>query len=148
MFGIESLGVFFLGILLLVFIVNILFCLSLYSAIKLVPPEKQIFPAWLVWLMLIPFIGVIFTWIMEPFGLPKAFEQALADNNEAVAKTKTLFGLGLAHAILRTLVFLPFFQLIFVIASLVVWIIYWVKIVDFKNKYLLTLNVEKKQLTK
>lgn len=150
MSGFEPFGVVFggvLAIIILIFIINIFFCLSLYSALKCVPAEKRVFPAWLVWLMLIPIVGIIFAWMMEPFGLPKSFEAVLADNGEAIAKTKVLFGLGLAHVILMTVALFPFLKWIVGIAALIVWIIYWVKVVDFKNKFLLNLNVEKEKET-
>jgi len=129
--------VVFLGVL----IVNIFYSWSLFSAMKKVPEEKRVVPAWLSWFLLIPVVGIVFNWILEPFAIPNSFAAA-CDKNDPVVKGKisALFGLGLAHVIMMTLCIIPFLFFILGIPILIVWIIYWVKIVNFKNEHLLTLE--------
>src|SRR6056297_2585823 len=98
---IGSLGMIGIGIFSLVWIaIQIVYLWSLYSTMKAAPEENHIFPAWFIWMMIIPFIGFIFAWIMVPFGLPKTMEATAGSNTEMKNASKTLFGLGLAQMIL------------------------------------------------
>jgi len=126
-----------IGIFALVWIVvQVLYLLSLYNTMKAAPEKHHMFPAWFVWMMIIPVVGFIFAWIMVPFGVPKTMEAASGTNQEMKNASKTLFGLGLAQMILFTLIFIPIVNFFTGIAGFVLWIIYWVKIVSFKNDYL------------
>ncbi len=125
--------IFAIGILL----ANIFFCASLYGAMKKVPENQRSFPAWFSWMIAVPFLHVIFSWIMLPFGIPNSFKQHCRDNQMAMAKAKSLFGLGLALVILMSLSVLPYINFGTGIATLVLYIIYWVKVVKFKKRFLL-----------
>lgn len=131
----ETIGVIVIAIIF--FIIFVLFCWSLYSALSRVPEDKQVFPAWFCWLLIIPLVGYVFSWLMLPFGIPRSFENYLSDNPAAVKKAKTLFGIGLAYVIIPLVAWIPIVGIPFSIAALVLWIIYWVKIVKFKNEYLM-----------
>lgn len=115
-------------------IINIFFSWSCFRTLSVVPREKQTIPAWVCWLMIIPFVRVIFYWILLPFAIPNALKKAFPDNTELVKATRTLFGIGLSLAILATLSFIPLISFVF-IAAFVLYIIYWVKVADIK-KYL------------
>lgn len=131
----EIIAAFIIGLIL--FIIFIFFCWSLYSAMKRIPVEKQVFPAWFCWMLLIPIVGYVFSWMMLPFGIPRSFERHLEDNPEAVKKSKTLFGVGLAYVIIPLLAWIPIIGILLSIATIVLWIIYWVKVVNFKKQYLM-----------
>lgn len=130
--GIWGVGVLFIVVL----VIQILYLLSLYTAMEAVPESKRAFPSWFVWLMIIPVVGFVFAWIMEPFGLPKSFEALAADNQKMKEDANTLFGLGLAHMILISVSIIPMVGWITVWVAFVIWIIYWVKVVNFRNTYL------------
>ena len=117
-------------------IVAILFCLSLYSAMKHVPQEKRAFPAWLCWMLLIPLAGYVFAWIMLPFGIPNSFKAALPQDKAAQNKAGGLFGVGLTLVILMTCAIIPYVNFLTAIPSLILFIIYWAKISSFKNRFL------------
>jgi cytochrome bd-type quinol oxidase subunit 1 len=117
-------------------IIAILFSWSLYAAMKKVPQEKRVFPAWFCWMFLIPIAGFVFEWIMLPFGIPKTFKQYLPKNQAAQDKAGNLFGVGLAYVILLWLLFIPYINILAGIAALVLFIIYWVQVVAFKKRFL------------
>ncbi len=125
-------GILVLGVL----VANIFFCLSLYSAMKKIPEKQRCFPAWFSWMILVPVLHMVFAWIMLPFGIPKSFKQHCKDHQEALAKARSLFGVGLALVILMTLSLLPYVNFATAAATLVLYIIYWVKVVKFKKHYL------------
>jgi len=138
----DDLGILLGGsIFLAIFIVNIFYCWSLFDAMRRLPKEKQLLPAWLCWLILIPIAGIVFNWIMEPFIIPKSFAANFPETDAVVqGKSRSLFGLGLAHVILMTVSIIPVIGFITGIASFIIWIIYWVKVVNFKNEHLLTVS--------
>jgi len=119
------------------FIVMIFFCMSMYGAMNHVPADKQKFPGWLVWFFLIPLVGTVMQWIMLPFGIPDSFKNVVGDNKDALVQIKTIHGLGLAVVILMTMSFIPVLNIFAAIPTVVLWIIYWVKVVGFKNQFLL-----------
>lgn len=132
-----GMGISVLLFTLALLIANIFFCLSLYSAMKKVPEKHRCFPAWFSWMLAIPILHLIFAWMMLPFGIPKSFKHHLQDNQEAIAKAKSLFGVGLALVILMTLSVLPYVNLGTGVATFVLYIIYWVKVVKFKKRFLI-----------
>ncbi len=137
MYGLHDLGYFGASaIFIVVLIIQILYLLSLYTAMEKVPENKRTFPSWFVWMMIIPLVGFVFAWIMEPFGLPKSFEAAAENNQKMKDDSKTIFGLGLTHMILISVGIIPIIGWISIIVSFIIWIIYWVKVVNFKNTYL------------
>lgn len=124
---------------LIVFVVTIVYCWMLYQIMENVPSEKQSFPRWFIWLFLIPWVGFIFQLIMLPFGIPNAFKNTFPANQDAIRAADVLFKLGLAQVILTVFgFFIPIHPLnqIAGAAGLILWIVYWVKIVQFKNTYL------------
>lgn len=102
-----------------------------------VPAEKQQFPGWLVWLFLIPIVSIVMQWIMLPFGMPNSFKNVVGDNKDALIEIKTIHGLGLALVILITLSMIPVLNFFAAIPTIVLWILYWVKVVKFKKQFLL-----------
>ena len=122
---------------LLYLIVLIFFCFSMFKALQALPAKYHRFPAWFVWLILVPVAGIVFVWIMLPFGIPKAFKH-FSDHEkpEAMADCKVIFGLGLAYAILITACMLPFLSLFAFVASFVTLVIYWSQVVSFRKRYL------------
>ncbi len=114
----------------------IFFSISLYKALKRIPEEKLEFPAWFVWMFLVPVAGYVFLWMMLPFGIPRSFRKAVQNNPEAENRASTLFGLGLTFCILILVSFTPFLAAILGLPTLIILIIYWVKIVQFRRLYL------------
>ena len=120
----------------ILFIVFIFFSWSMYSAAKLIPEDKQVFPAWMCWLMLVPVLGYIFAWLMMPFGIPRSFENYVVNNPQAYKDTREIFGLGLAFVILVFFGVIPILGFFAYAAAIVLLIVYWVKVKRFKETYL------------
>lgn len=132
-------GLFFL----IGFIVFALFCWSIYKGLKLVPEDNLMFPRYFVWFMLIPFIGVIFFWLVLPFNVPTSFARTVQGNEKALDETRTLKRIGLTYTVCLLLPYLTFVSFIptFIagLANLVIfiaWILYWIKVVSFRKCYL------------
>lgn len=122
-----------------VFLITLFYCWILFQILQRVPKENQQFPSWFVWLFVIPWLGFVFQWLMLPYGIPNALKKTYANNQDAVNAAETLFKIGLGQVILTTLgILTPINVLnqILAIAGIVLWILYWVKIVKFRNTYM------------
>ncbi|MCX7121186.1 MAG: hypothetical protein NTZ67_05380 [Gammaproteobacteria bacterium] len=131
-------GKFGIGIFLVILTVTFFYCLTLTRVLKCIPQDKQKFPAWFVWLFLIPIVGYIFQWIMLPFGIPAALKKHFSTNQDAIEQAETLFKIGLAQVILEMVSIFVFIPPINDISSLLgfsMLIFYWVKILKFKKTY-------------
>ena len=118
-------------------IVLIFFCYSMFKTLQAVPAQYQRFPGWFVWLILVPIAGIVFTWIMLPFGIPHALKRfSEQKKSNGLADCKVIFSLGLAYAILVTLSMVPFLSLFTLAASFVILIIYWSQVTSFRKRYL------------
>lgn len=151
----AMLGLLVLCVIALATLINIFFILSCYKTMRYVPEEKRVFPRWFLWMWIIPLVGFVFGWMMLPFGVPHGLRNTLSTNPDAVRSANTLKGLGLACMILITLSVIThgMFGSItgvhhsvvsttgslaaapFNIGFIVIWIIYWVKVVSFRRQY-------------
>ena len=62
-------------IILAFIIVNVFFALSFYKTAQCIPEKFHAFPIWFCWLFIIPFVGIVFKWMMLPFALPQALRK-------------------------------------------------------------------------
>lgn len=118
---------------LMYYIPRIFFILSLSKTMRHVPKQFHVFPQWFLWMLLIPFVEFVFSWIMLPFGIPYAMQAAVPDNPEALRKSKVIFGLGLSLMITISFFIIPYLNLLAMIGAFVLWIIYWVEVVNFRR---------------
>jgi len=79
---------------------------------------------------------------MLPFGIPRSFAKQFSDNQEALKHSEKIFGLGLAYVVVDFFIFLPILGIIFYIATLILFILYWVEVVKFKNNFLVNTDNE------
>lgn len=134
-------------------IVVFLFILSVRKTYNQVPKEHHVCSAGLLWFFLLfvlnlffiwlggniawlsffNILSMVFYWIMIPFAVPNTLRKYLANNPEAVRKTRHMFGVGLAWVICSTVALFPPLAGLFGIASLVLMIIYWCQVVSVRQ---------------
>lgn len=144
-----------LMVLIIPICIFVLFTCSLQKTMKHVPIEKRVFPNWFIWMRFIPLAGFVFDWMLLPFGIPHGLRNVVSENKIAVCAANKLKTVGIVHFIL-SFGFLVMNTLrivtanhatsglswiaiafgIVVLLDLIVLIIYWVKIVSFRKKYL------------
>lgn len=134
-FGHLTADILLIGLMVLLpfFILKIFFCWSCYKTQNQIPLSYRLAPAGLCWLILIPVIGYIFEWIMLPFILPNSIRQYKSNDPLVAAKANSLMGVGLAFVILPLLSVIPLVNISAWIAEFILWIVYWVKIVDIRK---------------
>jgi hypothetical protein len=113
-------------------IIEIFFLLNLRNLLKQVSPQNQAMSPDLVWLNLIPIFGlgwIIYTVIKVRDSLQYEFQTrgwpVVGDFG---------YGVGLAYAILALTTWIPYLGYATSLASLVCFVIYWVKTAQLKNQ--------------
>ena len=138
--GMDTMVMIIAAITMTVLIVAVFFyCLTLYRTLQATSKNLHQFPAWFVWLFLIPYVGLVFQWMMLPFGIPNTLKKAVNNRQDAVRDTTILLRLGLGQVIITTLgLFIRIPEAMYPLAALelILWIWYWVKILSFKKQYL------------
>lgn len=133
---------FFLVFLCILTTINIFYFLSIYTTLSYVPQDKRSMPNVFIWLSYIPLAGMVFYWLMQFVGIPSSLSRALPNNIEAVREAKKLRLIAIAKFLLVILSLYcffthssPFIYFLSGAALLVLWIMHWVKIVDFRKDY-------------
>ena len=109
------------------------FLLTLQNTLKAVSPENRKMPPANVWLMLIPFFGIVWQFIV----VNRVADSLAAEfDKRGISLDKPRPGreIGLAYCILYCCSIIPVLGSFASVAGLVCWIIYWVKIAGFKNQ--------------
>lgn len=111
----------------------IFYLITLQNTLKRVSLENRKMEPGMVWLSLIPLFGVVWQFIIVnkmAESLKLEFAQRGIKTNEVSPGS----GIGLAYCILFACSIIPILGYATVIAGLVCWIIYWVKINDYKEQ--------------
>lgn len=113
-------------------VVEVFFILTLQKALSRCSVENQAMSPGLVWLLLIPFFSLIWDF----FVVIKISESLSAEFQKRGISAEPYPGknIGLAWAILTACSLIPVINVFAGIASLVCWIIYWVKIAGYSKQ--------------
>lgn len=119
---------------LIAIVLIILFAWSVFNTSNMIAANYHRFPVWFAWLMIMPFVGLIFMWLVLPFGLPYAIKSSEPNNVAAQKSAKTLFALGLSLVILLTISpILSLLGLFTALAAFVLMILYWVQAIQVRK---------------
>jgi hypothetical protein len=112
---------------------TIFYLLTLQSTLSLVKPENRKMDPGLVWLILIPLFGIVWQFIVVN-NMADSLKAEFQQRNINVGEDRPGSGIGMAYCILEVCGIIPFLGILTALAGFVCWIIYWVKISDFKSK--------------
>lgn len=109
----------------------IFYLLTLQNTLNEVKHENRKMQPKQVWLTLIPLFGIVWHFIVVnniADSLKKEFQQ----QNINVEEERPGIGVGLAFCTLACCSIIPFLGFLTSVAALICWIIYWVKISNYK----------------
>jgi hypothetical protein len=110
----------------------VFYCLSLQKALSLVSLQNRAMSPGLVWLLLIPFFGIVWHFFVV-LNMAKSLGAEFKQRN-TITEPEPGKGLGLAMCILGCCCLIPIVNIFCGIALLVCWIMYWVKIAGFSGR--------------
>ena len=135
-----------IGILALALIPMIFFLLTQQNTLKSIQPANRLMEPGLVWLQLIPLFGLVWQFIVvsrisdsirNEFNSWQTDDSILGYSDSEsmrLAYRRPTYDIGLAYCILFCCSIVPMLGSLAAIAGFVCWIIYWVKLAEYKKK--------------
>ncbi len=122
-------------VLVVILIPAIFYLLTLQNTLKAIQPQHRKMEPGMVWLMLIPLFNLVWHFIIVS-RISDSIRDELIARGETPSDRPT-YGIGLAASILFVCgrIPVPFLGGATSLAGLVCWIIYWVKVNEYKNKF-------------
>lgn len=121
----TNLLIFAYGFLFILYVILILFSLTVSKLIKEIPLQQRIFQPWLAWLMLIIPITYFTMWLVLPFGVGKALKRH--SNMEIRQSGHLLYVLGLIFVCLPLLFMIQSIGGIVALLWVASGIVFWFK---------------------
>jgi len=109
----------------------IFYLLTLQNTFYAISPENRKMAPGQVWLSIIPFFGLVWQFIIVN-RMADSLKPELDARNIKTNEERPGYSIGLAYCILFCCSIIPFLGFLTSIGGLVCWIMYWVKINDFK----------------
>jgi len=131
---VEGIGIaaFILMIIGLALLPKIFFLLSLHRTFDEINQKNRRMQSAEVWLLLIPIFDMIWIFFVVQ-KMAESLEAEFKDRNIECGELKPSYNIGITYSILQACVVIPFFGFLASIGALITWIIYWIKIADYKN---------------
>ncbi|MCC6288214.1 MAG: hypothetical protein IT249_10050 [Chitinophagaceae bacterium] len=126
------LGFTALGIVLISLIPAIFFLLTLQKTLHAVSPGNRLMQPGHVWLLLIPVFNIIWIFITVA-RIADSIKNECSRLSIPTTESRPTYGIGLVMSILWICGFIPVIGMIASLAGVICWIIYWVKVNDYKN---------------
>src|SRR5687768_1701236 len=130
--------------ILLMLIPAIFFLLTQQNTLKAIRPENRFMSPGEVWFQLIPLFNIVWQFIVVT-KIAKSIKKELASRDQFsfdanpddyvdLENDRPTYQIGIAMCILVTAGVIPVIGTLFSLAGLVCWIIYWVKLSQFKSQ--------------
>lgn len=111
----------------------IFYLLTLQNTLKAVSPSNQKMPPGQVWLLLIPLFGIVWHFIIVQ-RMAESIKAELDMRGQAAREDKPAYSVGLAMCICQCCSIIPFLGWLASLAYIVLWIIYWVRVAEYKRQ--------------
>jgi hypothetical protein len=126
----ELLFIIILGLSL---IPTILFLVFLQDTFREISPENRKMEPGQVWLALIPGFGFIWQFIIT-VKLADSLKAEFIKRNLRVEEDRPGLSIGIAYCVLFCCCIIPILGIAAAIAGIICWILYWVKVSEFRKK--------------
>jgi len=110
---------------------TIFYLLTLQNTFHEIKSDNRKMQPGQVWLTLIPLFGIIWQFVIVN-NLADSLKLEFSQRNINVGEDRPGIGIGLAYCILLCCSIIPFLGILTGLAGFICWIIYWVKISNFK----------------
>lgn len=111
----------------------IFYLLTLSKALSACSPHNQRMTPGQVWLVLIPIFGIVWHFLMIGY-IADSLAAEFKERNLPLRDERPGFAIGITFLILQLCGIIPILGVLASLGGLVCWIIYWVKISEYKNQ--------------
>jgi hypothetical protein len=123
--------IFILGIVSFI-IPRIFYLLTLQKTLEKIDTERRTMPSVNVWLELIPLFNLVWQFI-NVVNVSNSLKRELEFKGIKIDEQRPGYSIGIAFCVLSCCSVIPFLGILTGIASVVCWIIFWVKVSNYKN---------------
>ena len=117
----------------LIFLIPVIFYLvTLQKTLEAIAPENRKMAPGQVWLLLIPLFNLIWQFIAVT-NISDSIRDECYRLGIPLSEDRPTYNIGLAKNILSLCAFIPFLGTLCSIAFKICWIVYWVKVNEYKN---------------
>ena len=109
----------FVAVLIVLYVVTLFFIGSVRKTMIKVPASMQKVDLWVIWLLLVPAVSYVISWIMLPFSIPRSMLRALKEQGSESQKQ--------AKAIART------GWVLCIVSFLCIPALYWILLLSHQN---------------
>lgn len=102
------------------------------NTLKEISPENRQMQPGEVWLTIIPLFGMVWQFFVVD-RMSKSLKAEFLKRNIQIAEEKPGYSIGIAFCVLQCCGIIPILGGFAGIGGLVCWIIYWIKIADYKT---------------
>ena len=131
----SELGLVFIALALIAILLipKIFYLITLQSTLKAISEENRKMPPNNVWLQLIPLFGIVWHFIIVK-NMAESISAEANSKNIKIDEQKPAYNIGLAMCILNCFFIIPYLNFLTGVASLICFILYWIKINSYKGK--------------
>lgn len=129
------------GVLLIFLVPGIFYLISLQQTLLAVSPRNRKMPAENVWLLLIPFFNLVYHFMVVGY-ISDSIKAEADERLIPLQEQRPAYSIGLAMCVLQCCTLIPVLNVLASLAALICWIIYWSKIVAYKNQLLNAGNLQ------
>lgn len=122
-----------IGIYAVIIVVFVLYLRTLQNTLKAVKPENRTVEPGNVWLMFIPLFNFVYQFILVK-RISTSIKAEYDSRDMYPGEDKPGYNLGLTMSVLTLTGWIPFIGSLLSIGQLVVWIMYWIKMNNYKNE--------------
>ncbi len=130
-FGVTEIMMILLVVFGIILLPTIFYLITLQNTLHQVKFENRKMQPGQVWLCLIPLFGVIWQFFVVN-GIADSLRLEFQQRNIKVDEERPGSGIGMAYCILECCSIIPFVGFLTSLPAFVCWIIYWVKISNYK----------------
>jgi hypothetical protein len=127
--------IFMVIYIMLVLFPQIFYLLTLRRTLLLISPGNRHMQPDRVWLSLIPLFGIVWQFFIVA-RMADSLAAELSDRNIAHMEHRPGYQMGIAYCILFSCIIIPGIGLLAGLGGVVTWVLYWLKINEYKNTLL------------
>ena len=119
-------------VLLLLILPRILYLVTLQKTLEKISPENRAIPPSNVWLELIPLFNLVWQFL-NVINISDSLKKEFESKGIKTDEPRPAYSIGIAFCVLSCCSIIPFLGFLAAIAGLICWIIFWVKVSNYKN---------------